>query len=61
MHITLFYLVDDISDTKPTFSYQYFIIYSVRYERSICMRIPNISPNIWYEKPPSDTIPISDI
>jgi len=28
-----FYLVDDIYDTKLTFSYQYFIIYSVWYER----------------------------
>ena len=41
-----FYLVDDINDTKPTFNYQYFIIYTVRYERPICARIPDISPDI---------------
>ena len=50
MHITLFYLVDDIYDTKPTFSYQYLIIYSVQYERPICARIPDISPNIRNEE-----------
>jgi len=54
-------LVDDIYDTKPTFIYQYFIIYTVQYERQICARIPNISPDIRYEKPPSNTIQISDI
>jgi len=43
-----FYLVDDIYDTKPTFIYQYFIIYSVLYERLICACIPNISPNTRY-------------
>ena len=43
-----FYLVDDIYDTNPTFSYQYFIIYSVWYERPICACIPNISPDIRY-------------
>ena len=41
-----FYLVDDICDTITTFSYQYFIIYSVRYECLICARIPDISPDI---------------
>jgi len=29
MHITSFLFVDDIYDTKSTFSYQNFIIYSV--------------------------------
>ena len=53
--------VDDIYNTKPTFSYQYFIIYSVRYERPICARIPDISSDIWYEKSLSDKILISDI
>ena len=53
--------MDDIYDTKSTFSYQYFIIYSDRYERPICARIPDISPDIRYENPPSDMISISDI
>ena len=43
-----FYSVDDIYDTKPTFSYQYFIIYNVRYECLICARILDISPDIRY-------------
>ena len=43
-----FYLVDDIYDTKLTFSYQYFIIYSVWYEYPICVYIPDISPDIRY-------------
>ena len=43
-----FYLIDDIYDTKPTFSYQYFNIYSVRYEYLICARIPNIFTDIRY-------------
>ena len=51
-----FYLVDDIYDTKLTFSYQYFIIYGIQYEYPIRTRIPVISPDIRYEKPPSDMI-----
>jgi len=43
-----FYYVDDIYDIKPTFSYQYFIIYSVWYKRPICARIPDISHEIRY-------------
>ena len=35
-------------DSKPTINYQFFIIYSVQYERSICARIPDISPDIRY-------------
>ena len=42
--------VDDIYNTKPTFSYLYFIIYTVYYEHRICARIRDISPDIWYEK-----------
>jgi len=49
-----FYLVDDIYDTRPTFSYQYFIIYSVWYEHPICARIPDISPDIRYKTPIQD-------
>jgi len=45
MHITSFYLVHDIYDTKPTFSYQHIIIYSVRYEHPIYARISDISLN----------------
>ena len=41
-------MVDDIYDTKLTFSYQYFIKYSLRYERPICARIPDNSPDIRY-------------
>jgi len=55
----IFYLVDDICDTKPTFSYQYFIIIvsdmNARYAR-----VSPISPPIFYiryEKPTSDTMP----
>jgi len=43
-----FYFVDDMYNTKSTFSYQYFIIYSVRCERPICTRISDISPDIQY-------------
>jgi len=35
-------------------------LYSVQYERPICARIPDISPDIRYEKTPSYTISISD-
>jgi len=58
-----FYLVDDIYDIKSTFSYQYFILYkcpmNIRYVR-VSLISPPIS-DIWYEKPSSDMIPISDI
>jgi len=59
-----FYLVDDIYDTKPTFSYQYFIIYIVSDMNARYVRVFPISPpisDIRYEKFPSDKITISDI
>ena len=40
-----FYLVDDICDTTPTFSYQYFIIYNVQYDAPYA-RISPLSPPI---------------
>ena len=42
----IFHEVNNIYDTKPTFSY--FIIYSVRYERPIRACLPDIYPDIWY-------------
>ena len=44
-HITSFLLGRWYVWSKPTFSYQYFIIYSIWYE---CACIPDISPDIRY-------------